>query len=93
MKKIAIIALALVSASAFAQSEHLRRGYTTSNGTYVAPSYATNPNNTKIDNYSTQGNYNPHTGKAGTVNPYQQPTYQAPQQRCGTNRNGQFVCN
>lgn len=37
---------------------------------YVAPSYRTSPNKTKFDNYSTKGNYNPYSGKKGTVNPY-----------------------
>lgn len=37
---------------------------------YVAPSYRTSPNKTKLDNYSTKGNYNPYSGKKGTVNPY-----------------------
>jgi hypothetical protein len=37
---------------------------------YVAPSYRTSPNKTKLDNYSTKGNYNPYTGKSGTANPY-----------------------
>jgi hypothetical protein len=30
---------------------------------------ATNPNHTKRDNWSTKGNVNPYTGKAGTKNP------------------------
>jgi len=29
----------------------------------------TNPNSTKLDNYSTKGNVNPYTGKPGTVDP------------------------
>ncbi len=37
---------------------------------YVAPSYRTSPNKTKLDNYSTKGNYNPYSGKKGTVNLY-----------------------
>ena len=37
--------------------------------TYVNGYYKTSPNNTKSDNYSTQGNTNPFTGKEGTVNP------------------------
>lgn len=45
-------------------------GYTRSNGTYVQPSHATNPNNSKMDNWSTQGNVNPYTGKPGTRSPY-----------------------
>lgn len=44
------------------------RGHTTKNGTYVAPSRATNPNDTKRDNYSQKGNVNPNTGKEGTKN-------------------------
>jgi len=49
---------------------HSVRGYTTRNGTYVAPHRATNPNATKMDNWSTKGNVNPFTGKPGTVDPY-----------------------
>ena len=69
MKKIALIALALASGAVMAQTVQ-RDGYVTKNGTYVAPSYATSPNNTKLDNYSTKGNVNPYTGKQGTVDPY-----------------------
>lgn len=61
------------------------KGYTRKDGTYVAPHYRSSPNSSKLDNYSTQGNYNPYTGKRGTVNPYSYPvpvpsvpTYTAP---------------
>jgi hypothetical protein len=47
---------------------HYTRGYTTDRGTYVAPHYSTNPNGTKLDNWSTKGNVNPYTGKVGTRN-------------------------
>lgn len=47
-------------------SSHSVRGHVTKNGTYVAPSRATNPNDTKHDNYSQKGNVNPSTGKEGT---------------------------
>lgn len=47
-------------------SRHSTSGYVKSNGTYVAPSHATNPNATRADNYSTKGNVNPDTGQAGT---------------------------
>lgn len=43
------------------------RGYYRSNGTYVQPHQRTVPNYTRNDNYSTIGNTNPYTGKAGTV--------------------------
>ena len=50
-------------------SSHSVGGYTTKNGTYVAPHHATDPNGTTRDNYSTRGNVNPYTGKAGTRTP------------------------
>ena len=44
-------------------------GHMTKSGTHVAPHERTAPNSTKLDNSSTKGNANPHTGKAGTKNP------------------------
>lgn len=49
-------------------SSHAVRGYTTKRGTYVAPHRQTNPDHTQRNNYSTRGNVNPWTGKAGTRN-------------------------
>jgi len=49
---------------------HSVRPYITKRGTYVAPRYQTNPNDTKLDNWSTKGNLNPLTGKTGTKDPY-----------------------
>ncbi len=40
--------------------------YRKSSGTYVQSYYRTSKNSTRIDNYSTKGNYNPYTGKYGT---------------------------
>ena len=54
------------SSSYGSSGSHSTSGYTKSNGTYVAPSHATNPNGTKADNWSTRGNVNPYTGKPGT---------------------------
>lgn len=68
MNKFMLVVLGLASGAVMAQS-HQREGYVTKNGTYVAPSNATNPNDTKLDNYSTKGNVNPYTGKAGNVDP------------------------
>jgi hypothetical protein len=50
-------------------NSHPVQGYTTHNGTYVAPHYQTNPNNTQMDNYGTRGNVNPYTGQIGTRSP------------------------
>lgn len=77
MKKAVIVlaALCVVSFGAVAKGgghsgspggSHSVSGYTRSSGTYVAPSHATNRNTTKADNWSTKGNVNPYTGKAGT---------------------------
>lgn len=68
----AILALAVTS-PALAGGSHAVRGYTRKDGTYVAPHMQTNPNNTRLDNWSTKGNVNPYTGKAGTVDPYEAP--------------------
>lgn len=46
------------------------RGYLKSNGTYVMPYQRTSPNSSRLDNWSTKGNVNPYTGKAGTKDPY-----------------------
>lgn len=78
MKKWILAAgLFAIASSAQAQSygygsntrSHSTSGYTTQSGTYVAPSHATNPNNTQMDNYTTRGNVNPYTGAVGTRNP------------------------
>lgn len=52
--------------SSGSRSDHSVSGYTRSNGTYVRPSHATNPDSTRNNNYSTKGNVNPYTGKSGT---------------------------
>jgi hypothetical protein len=36
----------------------------------VAPHYQTNPNTTRLDNWSTRGNVNPYTGAMGTKPAY-----------------------
>ena len=46
------------------------KGYTKKSGKYVAPHYKSIKNTTKVDNYSTKGNVNPHTGKKGTKKGY-----------------------
>lgn len=50
-------------------SSHSVSGHTRSNGTYVQPYTATNPNSTERDNYGTSGNYNPGNGTFGTRTP------------------------
>ena len=55
------------------------RGYVNpGTGTYVAPHYQTPPDNTRSNNYGTQGNMNPHTGEWGTRPAYPQGTWMTP---------------
>jgi hypothetical protein len=61
-------AFALISESVSAQTTV--RPYIKKDGTYVAPHVRSKPNNTTLDNWSTKGNVNPYTGKAGTVDPF-----------------------
>jgi hypothetical protein len=66
---IVLIALCAISVGAIAKDgSHAIRGHTTKNGTYVAPSRATNPDKSMANNYSHKGNVNPATGKSGTKN-------------------------
>jgi hypothetical protein len=41
-------------------------GYLRKDGTYVQPYHRTTPNNNLYDNYSSQGNFNPWTGRQGS---------------------------
>lgn len=75
MKKLFLVLALLVgvlsfSASVDARTTRVRGYYKPSTGSYVAPHYKTTPNRSKFDNFSTKGNYNPYTGKKGTVNPF-----------------------
>ena len=45
--------------------QHVVHGYTRSNGTYVAPHMATNPDQDRSNNLSSRGNTNPYTGTRG----------------------------
>lgn len=68
---------ALIAAACFAALPVLAQqqvdGYTRKDGTYVAPHYRTTPDNTRANNYGSQGNVNPYTGQQGTRDPYAPP--------------------
>lgn len=66
--------LALITATSAIADKHVN-GYVRQDGTYVQPYSRTDSNNTKFDNYSTQGNVNPYTGKEGHVDPYKIEPY------------------
>jgi len=63
--------LSLFSTAVFA--DEYVNGYTRSNGTYVQGYYRSSPDNTVTNNYSYEGNVNPHTGAVGT-NRYEHDT-------------------
>lgn len=86
MKKL-VIALALISGTAIAADERVE-GYMRRDGTYVQPSHRTTPDNSLHNNYSTQGNTNPYTGREGTRNPDPQPRSIYDQPRQHRNSNG-----
>lgn len=65
MKKILLASILLLGLISCANAEYVS-GYTKSNGTYVSGYNRSSANSTKRDNYSTKGNTNPYTGKAGT---------------------------
>lgn len=62
---LAMAALALSSAAAVAKDTYVK-GHVTKKGVYIPGHHRTTPNSSKNDNYSTQGNTNPYTGKKGT---------------------------
>lgn len=75
MKKLLtfILAIAMLTGVVFSSAEARTvnvRGYYRKSGAYVQSYHRTSPNSTKLDNWSTKGNYNPYTGKRGTVSPY-----------------------
>ena len=67
MKKILLLFFAFFATYFLYSQDVYVNGYNTSNGTYVESHYRTAPNSTINDNYSTVGNVNPYTGKAGIV--------------------------
>ena len=69
MKLFLVVAGLLLSSACFA--DEYVDGYTRTDGTYVPGHYRSRRNNTKFDNYSTEGNTNPYTGKKGNVRAYE----------------------
>src|SRR3954466_12654226 len=61
-----LLAAVLLTGTTYSAAPVHVKGYTKKDGTYVAPHDRTAPNSTKNDNWSTKGNVNPETGKAGT---------------------------
>ena len=54
------------SGTGSSHASHAVKGYTTKRGTYVAPHRQSNSDGTQRNNWSTKGNTNLSTGRAGT---------------------------
>lgn len=70
--RVILVAALLASTATYAAGTRVD-GYIRQDGTYVAPHYRSTPDSSRMNNYGTQGNYNPYTGQTGSVNPYTQP--------------------
>jgi len=66
IKAIPILLLSTLLGISEAVADVAVKGYYRKDGTYVAPHMRSSPNGTTSDNWSTYGNVNPYTGKAGT---------------------------
>jgi hypothetical protein len=60
-----LLLLSIVSTITAAAGSHSVKGHTKKDGTYIQPHRQTNPDQKRANNYSSEGNYNPSTGKAG----------------------------
>lgn len=92
MKKMTFVVAVLLAGSAFARDVYVQP-HVTKNGTYVDGYHRTAPDSSQFNNYSTQGNTNPYTGQAGTVNPYTQQQQIQPVQHCYHDAYGNRHCN
>jgi hypothetical protein len=70
-----ILGILLLSVVSVGYAQTYVKGYTKSNGTYVAPHYRSNADKNVYNNWSTKGNSNPYTGKSGYKNPYSYGSY------------------
>jgi hypothetical protein len=74
LKRVLVFIWCLILTSVLVLSQTNSRhvsvsGYYRKDGTYVQPYFRTAPNSTNRDNFSTKGNVNPYTGKAGWIEP------------------------
>lgn len=87
-----VLGMAALVASSTASAQVYVHGYTTKNGTYVAPHYRSTPDNNPFNNWSARGNVNPYTGETGTKNPYSSygsnGSYQSPYSSYPSQPNG-----
>lgn len=73
--KTTITALLLLGIAGIASADQYVQGHVRKDGTYVQGYHRSSPDSSTLNNYSTQGNYNPYTGKQGTESAYSTPSY------------------
>lgn len=69
MKKSLLFLLLTITFTSFSQGRTRVKSYTKKNGTRVESHQRTKSNNTQKDNWSSNTNYNPNTGKRGSGKP------------------------
>lgn len=93
MRKSIVCIAALIAAPVMAGDNYVRP-HVRSDGTYVEGHYRSNPDSSRLNNYGTQGNYNPYTGQTGTQSPYpaynNTPSYPSIPAYPSTNNNGLY---
>ena len=72
MKKLILISLTIFALFGVSQAYASTRvsDYFKKSGTYVMSHYRSDADSTRINNWSSKGNYNPFTGKKGTKSPF-----------------------
>jgi hypothetical protein len=74
---------ALMTLAASSQAGTFVRGYFRQDGTYVSPHYRSDADGYRYNNWSSQGNTNPFTGRRGQGNPYRDHYLQRPSDQYG----------
>ena len=70
MKKIIYIVIACLLVAHISEARYQKGYWKPSSGTFVSGHYKTSSDSTRLNNYSTKGNYNPYTGSKGYKSPY-----------------------
>jgi hypothetical protein len=65
MKRLVLALLTVLMLSSAASAADYVRGYMRRDGSYVPGHYRSSADGYRYNNYSTQGNYNPYTGRSG----------------------------
>lgn len=74
-----LILIAMLATSTIAMADNYVNPYVRKDGTYVEGHNKSSADRNPYNNYTTQGNSNPYTGREGTKDPYQvQQQYQQP---------------